>query len=79
MAYNGSPLHVDDGSYYRILERAGEVGATVFVHAENGEILDFLRRECIKKVRRLPNIIIFPGRRLRKRKESGGRHTWLEK
>ena len=54
MAYNGSPLHVDDGSYYRILERAGEVGATVFVHAENGEILDFLRRECIKKGQTAP-------------------------
>lgn len=49
MAYNGSPLHVDDGSYYRILENAKKVGATVFVHAENGEILDFLRRECVKK------------------------------
>ena len=49
MAYNGSPLHVDDGSYYRILEKAGKVGATVFVHAENGEILDFLRNECVRK------------------------------
>lgn len=48
MAYNGSPLHVDDGSYYRILEKAKKVGATVFVHAENGEILDFLRNECVK-------------------------------
>ncbi len=48
-AYNGSPLHVDDGSYYRILEKAKKVGATVFIHAENGEILDFLRRECVKK------------------------------
>lgn len=49
MAYNGSPLHVDDGSYYRILEKAKDVGATVFVHAENGEILEFLRQECVKK------------------------------
>ena len=49
MAYNGSPLHVDDGSYYRILQKAGKVGATVFVHAENGEILDFLRNECVRK------------------------------
>jgi len=49
MAYNGSPLHTDDGSYYRILEKAKNVGATVFVHAENGEILDFLRNECVKK------------------------------
>ena len=49
MAYNGSPLHVDDGSFYRILEKAKEVGATVYVHAENGELLDFLRKECVKK------------------------------
>lgn len=49
MAYNGSPLHVDDGSFYRILEKAKKVGVTVFVHAENGEVIDFLRNECIKK------------------------------
>ena len=49
MAYNGSPLHVDDGSFYRILQKAREIGVTVFVHAENGEIIDFLRNECVKK------------------------------
>ena len=49
MAYNGSPLHVDDGSFYRILEESKKVGLTVFVHAENGEILQFLRDECVKK------------------------------
>ncbi len=49
MAYNGSPLHVDDGSFYTILEKAKKVGATVFVHAENGEIIDFLRNQCVKR------------------------------
>ena len=49
MAYNGSPLHVDDGTFYRILEKSKDVGVTVFVHAENGEIIDFLRNECVKK------------------------------
>lgn len=49
MAYNGSPLHVDDGSFYRILEESRKVGLTVFVHAENGEIINFLRDECVKK------------------------------
>ena len=49
MAYNGSPLHVDDGTFFRILEKSRQVGATVFVHAENGEILNFLRSECVKK------------------------------
>lgn len=48
MAYNGSPLHVDDGSFYKILQKAKNVGVTVFVHAENGEIIDFFRNECIK-------------------------------
>ncbi len=48
MAYNGSPLHVDDGSFYKILQKAKKVGVTVFVHAENGEIIDFLRNECVK-------------------------------
>jgi dihydropyrimidinase len=54
MAYNGSPLHVDDGTFYRILEKSKEVGVTVFVHAENGEIVDFLRNECIKNEQTKP-------------------------
>lgn len=49
MAYNGSRMHTDDGSFFRILEEAGKVGVTVFVHAESGEIISFLRRECVKK------------------------------
>ncbi|AOT70755.1 hypothetical protein Gferi_14935 [Geosporobacter ferrireducens] len=28
---------------------------TVFVHAENGEIIDFLRKECIKKGQTTPH------------------------
>ena len=40
MAYNGSPLHVDDGTFFRILEKSRQVGATVFVHAENGDICE---------------------------------------
>ncbi|WP_324824182.1 dihydropyrimidinase [Sinanaerobacter sp. ZZT-01] len=55
MAYNGSPLHVDDGAFFRILEKSKEVGVTVFVHAENGEILDFLRNECVKKGQTTPH------------------------
>ena len=49
MAYNGSRMHTDDGSFFRILEEAKKVGATVFVHAESGEIINFLREECVKK------------------------------
>ena len=55
MAYNGSPLHVDDGTFFRILEKSREVGATVFVHAENGEILNFLRSECVKQGQLTPH------------------------
>ena len=55
MAYNGSPLHVDDGTFFRILEKSRQVGATVFVHAENGEILNFLRSECVKKRQLTPH------------------------
>lgn len=48
MAYNGSPLHVDDGTLYKVLTESGKYGVTVFVHAENGEIIDTLQRDCIK-------------------------------
>lgn len=49
MAYNGSPLHVDDGTLYKVLMESGKYGVTVFVHAENGEIIHTLQRDCIKK------------------------------
>ena len=55
MAYNGSPLHVDDGTFFRILECSRKAGVTVFVHAENGEILDFLRRQCVKNGQTTPH------------------------
>lgn len=48
-------LHVDDGTFFRILEKSRQVGATVFVHAENGEILNFLRSECVKKGQLTPH------------------------
>lgn len=48
MAYKGSPLHVDDGTLYKVLLKSKEVGVTVFVHAENAEIIDTLQKECLK-------------------------------
>ena len=42
MAYNGSPLHCDDGTLVSIMEECKKVGATVFVHADSGEIINFL-------------------------------------
>lgn len=48
MAYIGSPLHVDDGALVRVMEESKKVGVTVFVHAENGEIIKMLQTECVK-------------------------------
>ncbi|MDD2259796.1 MAG: dihydropyrimidinase [Bacilli bacterium] len=48
MAYNGSPLHVDDGTLYKVLQKSKEYGITVFVHAENGEIIHTLQQDCVK-------------------------------
>lgn len=49
MAYNGSPLHIDDGTLYKVFEESKKAGVTVFVHAENGEIIDMLQKDCVKK------------------------------
>ena len=49
LAYPGSYLHADDGTLLRILENGKKVGVTTFVHAENGEIIEFLRNECVRK------------------------------
>ena len=48
MAYIGSPLHVDDGTLYKVLSESKKVGLTTFVHAENGEIIDMLQKDCVK-------------------------------
>lgn len=48
MAYIGSPLHVDDGTLYKVLIESKKYGITTFVHAENGEIIDMLQKECVK-------------------------------
>lgn len=47
MAYNGSPLHVDDGTLFKVLNESKKYGITVFVHAENGEIIDTLQRDDV--------------------------------
>ncbi len=48
MAYKDSPLHVDDGTLYKILRNSRDVGVTVFVHGENGELIDRFQRDCVK-------------------------------
>ncbi len=53
-AYPGSYLHADDGTLLRILENGKEVGVTTFVHAENGEIIEFLRDEFVRNGKTSP-------------------------
>ena len=46
MAYPGS-LMIDDGTIFRIMRRAGKLGALVCVHAENGHVIEQLIRESL--------------------------------
>ena len=46
LAYKGA-LMIDDGTLYRILQKAKEAGALVSIHAENGDVLDILIKDCV--------------------------------
>jgi dihydropyrimidinase len=48
MAYPGV-LYVDDGQIFRGMQRAGELGALVCMHAENGIPIDVLVQQALKK------------------------------
>ena len=48
MAYPGV-LYLDDGQIFRTMQRAGEVGALVQMHAENGGPIDVLVQQAIAK------------------------------
>ena len=48
MAYPGV-LHVDDGQIFRGMQRAGELGALICMHAENGIPIDILVAQAIAK------------------------------
>jgi dihydropyrimidinase len=47
MAYPGV-FYMDDASIFRTLERAGEIGATICMHAENGPVIDVLIEHALK-------------------------------
>ncbi|MDL2293312.1 dihydropyrimidinase [Ruminococcaceae bacterium OttesenSCG-928-D13] len=49
MAYKNSPLHVDDGVMFRVMQESKKHGITVFVHTENGDVIDEMQRECIAR------------------------------
>ncbi len=53
MAYKGS-LMVDDEALFRSLLRAREVGALICVHAENGDILNYLIQKHVAEGRKEP-------------------------
>lgn len=53
MAYPGSLLS-DDGTIFRAMRRAGEDGALVCVHAENGIVIDALVRRAVSQGRLAP-------------------------
>ncbi|MCR1954234.1 dihydropyrimidinase [Clostridioides mangenotii] len=46
MAYNG--MKVDDGTIYKVLEKARELGCIVEFHCESGDLLDVLVEENVK-------------------------------
>jgi dihydropyrimidinase len=48
MAYPGV-LFVDDGQIFRAMQRAGELGALICMHAENGIPIDILVQQAIAK------------------------------
>ena len=47
MAYKGTPFMVDDATLFRALTAAKRAGVTIMVHAENGDIIDVLQKQCI--------------------------------
>ena len=48
MAYPGV-FYMDDGNIFRTMQRAGELGATICMHAENGLVIDALVEQALKK------------------------------
>ena len=47
LAYKGA-LMIDDGSLYRLLLRAKELGVLISLHAENGDLIDTLTSKFLK-------------------------------
>ena len=47
MAYPGV-FYMDDASIFRALQRSGEIGATISMHAENGPVIDVLVEQALQ-------------------------------
>jgi len=48
MAYPGV-FFMDDASIFRTMQRSGEIGATICMHAENGPVIDVLVEQALAK------------------------------
>jgi len=48
MAYPGVFL-MDDGAIFQVMQRSGEIGATVCMHAENGLVIDVLVKQALAR------------------------------
>jgi dihydropyrimidinase len=48
MAYPGV-FYMDDASIFRTMQRSGEIGATICMHAENGPVIDVLVEQALKR------------------------------
>jgi dihydropyrimidinase len=48
MAYPGV-FYMDDASIFRTMQRSGEIGATICMHAENGPVIDVLIEQALAK------------------------------
>ena len=55
MAYKGTPLYSDDGTIFRLLQKAREVGMLVMVHAENGDVIDVLQKQLLAEGKTAPS------------------------
>ncbi len=49
MAYKGLPFHSDDETIFKALLASKEAGVTVMVHAENGDVIDYLQKEFLRQ------------------------------
>jgi dihydropyrimidinase len=53
MAYPGVFM-LDDASIFRAMQRSGEIGATICMHAENGGVIDVLTQQAIAQGHKAP-------------------------
>lgn len=49
MAYKGTPFMCDDATIYTMLKATRDVGMTLMIHAENGDVIDAMQKECLAK------------------------------